>query len=107
VSLPLRSHELLTSSVATGSLERGHEDPLLLGDVRDILLTVEVAEVVRLIAVDLVEYLGDGRPPCGPVRAEDLCVRRPRNRPGGPSSVASSRESWNSPHERGPKVEIL
>jgi hypothetical protein len=74
----------LTSSVAAGSLERVHEGLLLLGDVRGVLL-VEVGEVVLLIVIDLVEHLGDGCPPRGPVCVEDLRVRRPCNRPGVPS----------------------
>jgi hypothetical protein len=85
VSLPLRGHELLSSSVAAGSLERGHEVLLFLNDVRGVLLVVKVDEVVRLIIVDLVEYLDDGLPSWGPVRMENLHVLHLRNRPGGPS----------------------
>jgi hypothetical protein len=52
---------------------------------------MEVGEVVRLIIiVDLVEHLGAGRPAWGPVHVEDVCVRCPHNRPGGPSSGGGS-----------------
>jgi hypothetical protein len=76
--LALHGHELLHNSVATGNLERGHHGPLLVGGVRRILVVVEVGEVLRPVVVDLVEHLGVGR-------VEDLRVRRPRYRPGGPS----------------------
>jgi hypothetical protein len=55
VSLPLRSHELLSGSITTGSLKRGHQGPLLLSEVREVHLVVEISELIRLIIIDLVE----------------------------------------------------
>jgi hypothetical protein len=73
VSLVLRGHELMQSSVAAGSLERGHQGPLLVGGVRRVLVVVEIGEVIVII-VDLVGHLAIGR-------VEDLRVRLPCNRP--------------------------
>jgi hypothetical protein len=44
--LALCGHELLHSSVTAGSLERGHQGPLLAGGVWRVLVLVKVGEVV-------------------------------------------------------------
>jgi hypothetical protein len=108
VSLPLCGHELLPSSIAAGTLKRGHESPLLLGDVRGIIIVIEVGEVILIIVVDLVEHLGVARPPWGPFTwRTSMCAARataPVDHPMVAEAFASSRSlmqsspwSWAAP----------